>query len=205
MTGHHYKLSFTTGDLYNQEAIKVAELYSDFQDWATVRIQIIKNNAFHCRTTASTGRILRELLPRLRSLSDQQLHKLVDGNREEQNQILWYAVCKQYQFILEFTEEVLREKVYRHDPALSYVDFDRFFNAKAEWHAELAAVTARTRSELRRVLFQMLRQAGILSNNGQILPVFLSPRVVQSIQKEEIRASTFFPITEEDLKRQVAL
>lgn len=203
MTVHHYKLSFTTGDLYYQEAIKAAELYFELQDWAAVRAQIIATNLFQRRTGASTGRILRELLPRLRSLSEQQLAILVNGSRDEQIQILWFAVCKQYQFIREFTEEVIREKVYRLDPTLSYIDFDAFFNAKTEWYTELAALTDQTRKKLRRVLFQMLRQAGILSNDGQIMPVFISPRVVQSALDH--RAGSYFPITDMDLKRQVAL
>jgi len=204
MAVHHYKLSFTTGDLYYQQAIKVARIYFELLDWSAVRRQIINDNVFQSRTNASANRILHELFPRLRSLSEPQLHILVNGNRDERNQILWYAVCKQYQFIEEFSEEVIREKVYRHDPVLSYVDFDAFFNAKAEWHAELAALTACTRSKLRRVLFQMLRQAEILSSDGQILPVFLSSRVVQAILKEEIVTSAFFPPTEIDLRRQVA-
>lgn len=205
MMNHQYKLSFTVGDLFYQEAIKAAELYIELQDWAAVRSHILTENVFQCRTTATTGRILRELLPRLRSLSEPQLRILVIGNRQEQNQILWLAVCKQYQFIQEFAQEVIREKVYRHDPILCYGDFDSFFNAKAEWHIELAALTTRTRSELRRVLFQMLREAEILTNDHRILPVFLSPKVAQAMLMEDNNMVAFFPITETDFMRQVAI
>lgn len=203
MTTTQYRLSFTTGDLYYQEAIKAVELYFELQDWAAVRAQIIATNLFQRRTDASTGRILRELLPRLRSLSEQQLDLLVTGSRDEQIQILWFAVCNQYPFIREFTEEVIREKVYRLDPTLSYIDFDAFFNAKAEWYTQLVTITEQTRKKLRRVLFQMLRQAGILSVDGQILPVFISPRVIQSALDH--RVGSYFPITEADLERQAAL
>ena len=193
------------GDLFFQEAIKAAELYFELQDWAAVRSHILTENIFQCRTTATTGRILRELLPRLRSLSEPQLRILVVGNREERNQILWLAVCKQYQFIQEFAQEVIREKVYRHDPILSHVDFDRFFNAKAEWHNELVTTTTQTRSKLRRVLFQMLRQAEILTNGHQILPVFLSPKVAHAVLMDNKNMVAFFPITETDFMRQVAV
>ena len=202
---HQYKLSFTVGDLFFQEAIKATELYFELHDWAAVRSHILNENVFQCRTTATTGRILRELLPRLNSLSEPQLRILVIGNREERNQILWLAVCKQYLFIQEFAQEVIREKVYRHDPILSPVDFDRFFNAKADWHNELVTTTAQTRSKLRRVLFQMLRQAEILTNDHQILPVFLSSTVAQAILMEDKNMVTIFPITETDFMRQVAL
>lgn len=203
MTIKQYKLSFTTGDLYYQEAIKAAELYFELQDWAAVRAQIVAKNLLQRRTYASTGRILRELLPRLRSLSEQQLDIIMNGSRDEQIQVLWFAVCNQYEFIREFTEEVIREKVYRLDFTLSYIDFDAFFNVKAEWHSELIILTDQTRRKLRRVLFQMLRQAGILSSDGQILPVFVSPSVAQSALDN--RVGSYFPITETDLKRQVAL
>ena len=50
------------------------------------------------------------------------------------------GACKQYSLVREFAIEVVREKFLRLDLALSYLDFDIFFNAKAEWDDELAAL-----------------------------------------------------------------
>jgi hypothetical protein len=58
-------------------------------------------------------RIAHDLLPRLKSLADNQFQILLDGTRQEQQQILWMAVCKRYQIIVEFADQVIREKYLR--------------------------------------------------------------------------------------------
>jgi hypothetical protein len=205
MTINRYKLSFTTGSLYHKEAIKAAAQYFLIKDWIAVRRGIIINNEFQTRTTASSKRITQELLPRLINLSDEQLWFLLNGSRQEQNHILWLSVCQQYQFIREFAVEVIREKVYHLDLSISHADFDAFMNSKSEWHEELGNLTDHTRNKLRRVLFQMLREAGILSETNEILQTLPSPRVARSIRAADADLCAVFPIHESDFIRQAAL
>jgi hypothetical protein len=86
----------------------------------------------------------------------------VDGSRQEQNQILWLAVCKHYRIIYEFAIEVIREKFLRLDVILSYLDYDVFFNSKAEWRQGLDQLTGTTKKKLRQVLFRILHEAEII-------------------------------------------
>ena len=140
----------------------VAELYFDLGDWSLVRNNIFENNLLQARTQSSFKRTIHELLQRLQCLTRDQLQILVDGSRQEQNQILWLAVCKHYRIIHEFALEVIREKFLRLDVILSYLDYDVFFNSKAEWRQGLDQLTGTTKKKLRQVLFRILHEAEII-------------------------------------------
>ena len=200
-----YRVSFTIGGLFHQEAVKVAALYSNLQNWEEVRKTIFTQNTFQSRTRASTRRIAQELIPRLQQLSPGQLEILIHGDPQEQKQIMWIAICKQYALIQEFAIEVIHEKMLRSDPLLAHADFNSFLNAKSEWFEELAALKKSTRQKLGWVLFKMLREAGIISPAGQILPLWLSPRVARSmIIQGNKTLYAIFPIPEADFRKQVA-
>ena len=64
------------------------------------------------------------------------------------------------------------------DLNLSTFDYDAFFNRKADWHEELDQLTDSTRDKLKQVLFRMLREAELVSDEGAILPAILSQRLV---------------------------
>jgi hypothetical protein len=196
-----YKISFTTGGLFYREAVRTAELYFQSNDWSLVRSEILRKNLLKTRTQSSLVRTARELIQRLQVLTDDQLLILVDGTRQEQNQTLWLAVCKQYRFVREFAVEVVREKYLRLDLEVSYRDFDTFFNAKSEWNEGLDHTKESTRKKLRQVLFRILTEADIISSSNMILPMFISPRLAKAIGDDEAKYFSVFPITEGDVRK----
>jgi hypothetical protein len=200
-----YKTSFTTGGLFYHAAPKVARLYLNVRDWDAVRKQMLDSNLLQARTRSSSIRSTRELCFRLEALTDEQLELLAAGDRQEQTQLLWLAACKQYRLVYEFAVEVIREKFLRLDMELAYLDFDIFFNTKAEWDDELAALKNSTREKLRQVLFRMLREADILDPSGRIWPMMLAPRVAQSIASDDPEYAAVFPIFEADFKKQAGI
>jgi len=202
MTTKEYKTSYTTGSLFFREAIMVAELYFDLGDWFLVRNKILENNLLQARTQSSFKRTLQELLQRLQCLTNDQLLILMDGSRQEQNQILWLAVCKHYRIIHEFAIEVIREKFLRLDVILSYLDYDVFFNSKAEWHEGLDQLTDATKKKLRQVLFRILHEAEIISSTNKILPTIVSARVAVSIVNDNPAYLAIFPITDAEIQKQ---
>lgn len=198
MTDSNYKISFTTGGLFYHEATKTVELYFQLKDWSLVKAQIHNENMLKTRTLSSLKRTARELVQRLEVLTDDQLAILADGSRQEQNHILWLAVCKQYRFVHEFAVEVVREKFLRLDLEISYRDFDIFFNTKAEWNEGLDQIKESTRKKLRQVLFRILTEAEIISSNLMIQPVMISPRVARAICDDDASYLAVFPISEPD-------
>ncbi len=195
-----YKLSFTSGSLYYRDAIKVAEIYSDLRDWDLVKQRVTDDNILHARTGSSIVRTTRELIQRLSTLTSEQLAVLVDGSRQEQNQVLWLAVCKHYAFVREFAVEIVREKYLRLDWELTYTDFDTFFYAKAEMNEILETTKDSTRKKLRQVLFLMLSEAEIISTTNIIMPAMLSTQVARAIANDDRTYFTVFPISDADIR-----
>lgn len=149
-------------------------------------------------------RTAHELLHRMKTLNTGQLSLLVAGTRQDQQQILWLAACKQYPFAREFAMEVVREKYLRFDWNVSYADFDAFYYAKCEWRKELARITESTRKKLRQVLFLMMTQAEILSPARVIIPTVFSRPVARAIAEDDPGYFSVFPISDTDIRNSLS-
>ena len=191
---NRYSMSFTTGTLLYRESLIVANLWEELGDWDAVRERVIGDNLLQMRTLNASKRIYREIASRLKRLTPAQLELLRTGTREEQNHMLWLAVCKRYRFIYDFAVEVTREKFLRLDFQLDYHDYDIFFSNKAEWHPEVANVAASTRQTQRRYVFKMMREADLLSEDNQILPAMLTPREIEAIAADAPAHLAVYPV-----------
>ena len=127
-----YKLSFTAASLSISESVTIADVYLNCKDWGETKAKIQENNLLQSRLSSRTKRVFLELEQRLSTLSNEQLHILVDGTPEEQKQILWCAVCKTYAFIEEFAVEVMHEKFLSLNLELTRLDYEAFYNRKAD-------------------------------------------------------------------------
>jgi hypothetical protein len=189
-----YKLSFTAASLSINESVKIAEVYLGCKDWKQTKLVVAENNFLQSRTNSRTIRVARELIQRLGQLTDCQLELLAEGNPIEQKYILWFAVCKTYAFIREFAIEVLHEKFMSRSMTLTDLDYDAFFNRKANWNEELGRITPSTRKKIRQVLLLMMKQAGLVSDGNMILRAMLSKRLVETLQSDESLNLQVFPI-----------
>lgn len=196
-----YSLSFTTGTLLYRESVVIAEQWMSLHNWDAVRQVVIGDNLLQARTLNTSKRVFQEVSSRLKTLSSSELVLLVQGMPQEQNYVLWLGVCRRYQFIADFAKEVLHDKFISLKPALTYNDFDAFYNRKAEWHEELERIQPATKVKLRQVLFKMLREAGLLTADHQIIPALLSHRLGQSIAKANLADMLIFPAFESDLRQ----
>ena len=95
--------------------------------------------------------------------------------------------------------EVLNERFLSFRIDLTYDDFDTFLSAKEEWSSKLAGLSGSTRAKLRAVLFRMMREAEILSQDNRILGAMLSPRMVALIRAGNAEELQFFPGSEREL------
>lgn len=201
-----YKMSFTVGGLFYQEAVIAAGLYVKNQDWANVRKEILNSNLFQARTSATLQRVCREVLSRLQLLSIEQLKIIQDGSRQEQLQILWVAVCMKYDFIRDFAVEVIREKFLLMDYSLSEEDYTTFFDTRAEWHEELENLKDSTKKKLKQVLFRILREAEITSETSIILPAMLTKKVATALFPRKPEQSGLYmvlPVSDTDFKEWI--
>ena len=201
MSDNKYRMSFTTGGLFQRESLKLTELYLDLGDWNSVRERALAENLLQTRTLSTLKRICREVILRLKTLRKGELDFLVEGSHQEQVYILWISVCRRYRFIAEFAVEVLRERYITLKPSLTHEDFDSFFNRKSEWDLELDKITSTTRSKLRQVLFRMLREADLLTPDSIIKQALLSSRLSELINEGRRSDALYLPMLESDLGR----
>lgn len=194
-------MSFTTGGLFIRESVRLAQLYLERGDWSATRDHVIGKNVLQARTLTSLKRVCREVISRLKTLNNEELYFLTEANHQEQAHLLWIAVCRRYKFIADFAVEVLRERYITLKVDLSLEDFDSFFNKKSEWRSELDEVRPTTRNKLRQVLFKMLREADLLTNNNMINAAMLSPRLIELVSQGNRPDIFYFPAFESDLKR----
>jgi hypothetical protein len=199
MVSSKYSLSFTTGALFFQESIKLAALYASMKKWDEVRNVVVAENSIQARTTNSLKRVTNEIISRLKTLSDSEIHFLAEAAYYEQGYILWIAVCRRYEFIADFAIDVLHDSFVSLKKSISYDEYNIFFNKKAEWHNEMDEIASSTKRKLRQTLFQMMQEANILEKNGNIIPVLPSAALQNILAETKGREVMFFPMS--DLRR----
>jgi hypothetical protein len=196
-----YRLSFTSGGLFLQQAPIVAECYLLLRDWSKTSNQVRVENLLQARTAASALRTSKEIISRLEHLDLNELEALVNGGLRDQGYILWSAVCRRYAFLHDFSIEVLREHYLLLRRQLAFGDYDTFYNTKALWHKELDEITLSTQYKLRQNLFLMLKQADLISDQLYIQTAMLSPQVAQILSQRGRDELLIFPATDNEIKR----
>lgn len=194
MKTQKYKLSFTAASLSVSESVNIVEVYLKCRNWNETKRIVKENNLLQSRTNSRTTRVLAELIPRLKLLSDDQLSLLVEGSLSEQKYLLWFAICKTYSLIKEFAVEVLHEKFLSRNMKIAELDYDAFFNRKADWNEGLENITTLTRKKIRQVVFHMMREAELLTDDNTILRALFSSRLINVLKTDAPMSFEIFPV-----------
>ncbi len=200
MIDSKYSMSFTTASLLYNESLMVATLFVENQDWSQVRETVLAENRLQMRTQNASQRTFREISSRLKQLTPAQMETLLESEPRQQNYLLWLAFCKRYRFVYDFAVTVMREKFLRLDLQLTHEEYEIYFIHKAEWHPEVERIAESTRTKQKQIVFKTMREAGLLNQQGQIVPVLLSPSVANVIVQDDPTHLTIFPISEMDIK-----
>lgn len=163
-----YRFSFTAASLRPELLLIVAERYLQTGSWEKTRESVLSANELQCRTATSARRMEQEIRPRLQTLSRHQLELLVKSGADSRISLAWLAAMKHSSFLFDFASDALRSKVERHDYVLRESDYRRFIEESIPSHPELKRLSESTSEKVRRVLFAMLREAGILAKGEQI-------------------------------------
>lgn len=188
-----YRMSFSTGGLFANESIEVAKLHEAGESWTDTLEHALSDRTMTLPKHASNRRSLREISNRLRTLSEDDLDFLIYAEYHDQVALLWVATCRAYRFIREFQTEVVRERFLSGKSDLPLETFDTFFEDKAEWNEEIAKISETTRLKLRQILFRMLREADIITENKEIRTALLSIKFTDYIASHNKEEVGFFP------------
>ena len=193
-------MSFTTGGLYLPESVGFASAFLQCGSWKEAREQVAEQNLFMARTQKSAGRAIGEVSARLKTLSEAELHLLVDGTHPEQQALLWVAACRSYPFVRDFAIEVLRENFLSFRGVLATEDYTYFYTKKAELEPRLDEISEQTQNKLRQVLYKMMREASLLTDEHVIIPSKLTTDCIRTIARKNPKDLMLFPVFESDVK-----
>ena len=189
-----YKMSFSTGGLFLNESLEVARLHEDGEAWEDTILRAMEEGTTSLPKSASNRRSLREISNRLLTLTnDERAYLVEEADRSEQQALLWIATCRAYRFVREFAVEVVRERYLSYQLDLPLESFDILFEAKAEWDEGLAGLSRSTRLKLRQIMFRMMREAGIISEDDRIQTAIVSARLKQMIEDHNPGELAIFP------------
>jgi len=187
-------MSFTMGGLLLSETLAVARLHVSGEAWAETLERALNEGATALPKAASNRRTLNEITLRLSAFSKEELAFFADeAERDEAQALLWLAICRTYRFIAEFVREVVMDRYLSYRLDLPIESFDVFFDDKAEWNDKLAGLTASTREKLGQVMFRILREAGIISQDRQIQTAILSNRLENMLKTNRPDSFDYLP------------
>lgn len=190
----HYKMSFSTGGLFLNESLAVAQLHEVGEPWSATITRALTEGSTSLPKAASQRRTLREIVNRVSTLNANEIvYLLEEADRSDQQSLLWVATCRAYRFVREFALEVMREKYLSFQLDLPLESFDILYDAKAEWNEGLAGISPSTRTKLRQVLFRMMREANIISDDNRILTAYVSRRLKALLERECPEDLLLFP------------
>lgn len=193
MEADKYSLSFTTGAALIRDSLDIARLYLTEVDWSTVRARVLVENTLQARTQSTLKKTYGEISRRLMRLSNKELELLVNGDEWQERQLIWLAICRQYQLVYDFAVEVLSNNYNRSHYQLAHDDYDVFYHRKAEWHSNLDMASSATQSKVRQVLFKMLRECGIVNEKNEIVAQRLSPQLLAVLKEKQAENLPVFP------------
>lgn len=182
---YSYKIGFARPAIV-EETILIAQVYCDERSWVETRMRVLAEHLLQARTERTKRIVFNEVHKRLSNLNDRQIELIARGSREDVRTLIWIALCKQYRFIYDFTVEVLTKAYDVAAAKVTYDDYAVFFNAKAEWQPEIDTVSDKTKYNARRNIFLMMRQCGIITNDKELLPIFLSGPLRDCTAPEEL-------------------
>lgn len=181
-----YNLSFTAGGVLYPETMIVIEAYLKNESWDTVHRLVSEENLLRTRTNSSSKRLYSEIKLRLSNTTKETLEEIYNSPSEDlRKQALWIVICKTYSFVSDFMIEVIQDKIDALNYAVSYDDYDRFYNKKSQWHDELDNITQSTKYKIRQVLFKMLKEMSFVSEEGAIIPIFYFDNLISKLIKME--------------------
>lgn len=201
-----YKLSFTSASLLINDSIKVAEIFNEVKDWEKTKETILKQNTLQRKKEGTVIRELQELRHRISSLTSKQLELLLNSDIETQRLIMFLGVCKYYQYIKEFTIEVLRNKILLFDNQIYESDYEKFFAQKSSLSAKLSSISKTTNEKIKRVLFTILWQAGIINNVKEkiIQQPFMTVRLISAVIQDNPNNLRIFLLSDRDIKNYIS-
>lgn len=197
-----YSFSFTGASALITETLIIAEEYNKSKDWSTVQMILEENNHLNKIKQGTFKREFSEIKKRLTLLTPDQIKLMIQGSYEESKSMILLSLVKAYPFVNDFIVEVLLNKYLLFDRTLLDSDYKRFVDSKSFQHPELERMTEIMSKKVKRVVFKLLEQVGLITNikNGILLKPILSLKATSVILEDDPAYLTVFLCSSEEIR-----
>jgi hypothetical protein len=177
-----YRFSFTAGALLHEEMVLAAnELINEHFELERLSAEVLKKDR-----SKTNKREFAEVALRLKTLDKKEVEFLAKGSLAVSKQVALLACIRAYDFIRDFFDHVILEKVTLFDFSLTERDYISFVRSKEMDHPELEGLADSTKYKVKQVLFKMLVQAELIDSikSKQINPNYLESRLNTWLTKQ---------------------
>lgn len=198
-----YRLSFTGASAVIELTRKVAEHYLITNDWQKTKEIILRDNLLLKRKANTLDRELREIIHRLKTLSDEEIDLIVVGTNDETQAMVSIGMFNTYSFISDFVREVVRSKYLLYERILTDSDYNKFYSLKSISHPELEKLAESTRKKLCQVMWKILEQLGFLdsSKSKKLIKPYLSEKSLEIILNRNKNLLGLFLFSDFEIKQ----
>jgi hypothetical protein len=180
-SNNKYRLSFTAAGLLVPDMIALANQVIN----EGVAIEELSSEMLNRERKNTNTRFFRELLLRLKTLSNRELEILATGSSIDKKLICLLAFGRTYEFFRDFMTDVVLERISLYDFKLSEGYYNTFFFNKSIDHHELEELADSTKSKIKQVVFRVLVESGIIDNNEEknIQVPYLDAELIRAVSE----------------------
>ena len=110
-------------------------------------------------------------------MSEEEMQLFCTGNDQDQRHLLWLAICRRYEFIRDFYQQIVQGHWRALKERVTNDDFNLFWAQKRVDHPEVERISNLTKEKLRSVVFRIMREVSLISKDNHINNVVLSSAV----------------------------
>lgn len=177
-----YNTGFSTGALLLKESFPVILNIKEAQAFMK-GFEDIDPSVIPVNSEASKKRLAREVRRRIQSLENPIfIEYFVSGNNQDKKLILFYALCKTYQLIIDFLLDTVLDKWYNMDFEVTSYDFQLYVYKKIEQHPELEKLSEKQIKKLSSISILALKELGMLQNK-KLQKLEFNSQILNSIER----------------------
>ncbi|MEA3372731.1 MAG: DUF1819 family protein [Campylobacterota bacterium] len=198
----NYILSYTSASLLSHEMETIANLFAQTEDWGKVKVAVLDENILQKGTLATRKREFSELQKRLNTLTPGQLSFYENATSNDVKYLTMLSCFKLYQFIYDFTTEVIRNKLLLFDFQILNSDYESFYDSKRVAYDSLNTISESTQKKLKQVMFKMLEQSGLIDSvkTKTIQKPYLSEDLIKLIVQDDPKHLSAFLYSDSEIK-----
>lgn len=188
-----YSLSFTSIGARRLETVDVARAYVETPDWGEVRRRIVEDNIVGLNKESTRKRVGSEIIKRLRNLDGEELGFLADALDDDQLAMVWVAICRTYEVLRHFSEDVISARYADMVPDVPRTAWSAFLEEEGFNHPEVGRLTEKSLRQLEIRAFGMLKECHLVDGDGRITPLYPSARFVALLSGRSPEDLELFP------------